>query len=168
MTLAMQNAGRPSGRRPGILFLTKQFAINFGVAIVLTIVITALVFHGRAVVPLWGVGNLAFDLIPSTLLPTIGATIAITGATTTAIGDGLFKPARTGILGLLPKANAIAGTVIGLILLAVLGPVFVGAVSHAYGQQPIPYTDVVICKLIYALILCLANTPIIVWRATLR
>lgn|GEM_PF-6592541 len=149
-------------------FLARQFAANLGVAVVLTLVITALVFHGRTVVPLWGAGNLAFDLIPSTLLPTVGAAIAITRATALAVGQSPIKPGQTGLFVMLPLQDALAGLVIGLILLALLGPGFVGAVSYAYDQQPIPYASVVVCKLIYALVLCLANTPLIVWRAKQR
>jgi hypothetical protein len=149
-------------------FLAQQFAANFLVAVVLTIAVTALVFHGRNAVPLWGIGNLAIDLIPSTLLPTIGATLAITKAAGTAIREGLVRPGSTRIYGLLPRQNALAGLVIGLCLLAMLGPAFIAATTYVYDGQPIPYADIVIAKLIYALCLCLANTSIIICRAQER
>jgi hypothetical protein len=161
------DAGHPR-RSAQWLFLTQQFAANLGVAFVLTIVATILVYHGRPLVPLWGMGNLASDLIPSTLLPTIGASLAISRAVRSAVGQGLIKPAAPGIYRLLPGQDALAGVAIGLILLVALGTAFIGAVSFVYGRQPIPYGDVTTCKLLYALILCLANTPIIVSRAKER
>jgi hypothetical protein len=168
MTRGLPRADRNARRLLETLFLAKQFAVNLGVAIVLTIAATALIFYGRSSVPLWGMGNLALDLIPSTLLPTVGATIAITKATASAIGEGLIKPTRKNILGLLPKKDWFAGLVIGLVLLAPLGLGFIGAARYTYDWQPVPYAAVMIFKLIYALILCLANTPLIVWRAKHR
>ncbi len=149
-------------------FLAQQFAVNFVVAVVLTLAATVLVFHGRSAVPLWGSGNLAFDLIPSTLLPTIGATMAITKAAGMAIRQGLIQPVSTRIYDILPRHDALAGLVIGLGLLAVLGSIFIGAISYAYDQQPVPYTSIFICKLIYAFCVCIANTPIITGRARAR
>ncbi len=150
------------------LFLIQQFSVNLGVAFVLTMVATVLVFHGRALVPLWGMGNLASDLIPSTLLPTIGASLAISKAVRSATSQGLIKPAATRLYRLLPGHDALAGLALGLILLAALGSVFIAVVSLVYGRQPIPYGEMLTGKLIFALILCLANTPIIVWRAKER
>ncbi len=150
------------------MFLAQQFAVNLLVAVVLTIAATTLVFHGRTAVPLWGIGNLAVDLIPSTLLPTIGATIAMTKAAVSALRRGLIKPASTTIYDILPKRDALAGLVIGIGLLVVLGSGFIGVVTFVYDRQPIPYADIVICKLIYALFLCVANTPMIIRRARER
>jgi hypothetical protein len=111
-------------------------------------------------------GNLAFDLIPATLLPTIGGTLGITKATAMAIDRGRIAPAR--FPPLLPHSDFLAGVLIGLGCLVVLGGLFIGAMLLRYAGQPVPYADVFIIKLIYAVLLVCANTPIIVARARSR
>jgi hypothetical protein len=148
-----------------IRFLAQQFGMNLLVAVVMTFVVTALLFGGRDTVPLWGMGNLAFDLIPSTLLPTFGATMAVTKVTASAVRRGVIRPGGHALYGWLPRTDALAGLAFGLGLLAVLGTGFVGITSLVFGQQPVPFSVLLIWKLIYALILCLVNTPMIVGRA---
>jgi hypothetical protein len=161
-------AGQDRAHRPEHIFLAQQGAINLLVAIVMALVSTVLVFHGHPAVPLWGMGNLAFDLIPATLLPSIGGTLGITKATAMAIDRGRIAP-TAGLAGrMLPHNNFLAGLVIGLGCLIVLGAVFIAAMLLRYAGQPVPYVDVFIVKLIYALVLVCANTPIIVARARSR
>jgi hypothetical protein len=154
-------------RRADAAFLVRQFAINLLVAVVMTVVVTLLLFRGRAAVPLWGLGNVAFDLIPSTLLPTLGATLAMTKATVAAIARGSISGDAKTAYGWLPANDALAGLAIGAGLLAVLGSAFLGMVMFAFAGQDVPTSSLLICKLVYALILCLVNTPIIVARAKL-
>ncbi len=157
-----------SWRRAEKIFLLQQGAVNLLVAVIMVLVSTVLVFHGRPAVPLWGMGNLACDLIPATLLPSIGGTLGITKATAMAIRLGRIAPARFTPLRLLPHNDVLAGMVIGLGCLVVLGGLFIGAMLLRYAGQPVPYADVFIVKLIYAVLLVCANTPIIVARARSR
>jgi hypothetical protein len=139
------------------------------VSVALTIVTTLVIFHGRAMVPLWGIGNVAFDLIPATLLPCIGGTIAISKATVAAVRQGLIKSARGTIYTrLLPRGDALAGVAIGVGLLAVLGLGFIGVINYRYDGQQIPFSAILTGKLIYGLVLSITNTPIIIGRAKER
>jgi hypothetical protein len=150
------------------IFLVQQGAVNLLVAIVMAVVSTVLVFRGHPAVPLWGMGNLAFDLVPATLLPSIGGTLAITKATAMAISRGRIAPASFMSLRMLPHNDILAGSIIGLGCLAVLGSGFIVAVAVCYAGQPVRYADIFIVKLIYAGVLVCANTPIIVARARTR
>jgi hypothetical protein len=149
-------------------FLARQFAINLLVCVVMTIVMTTLIFHGRDAVPLWGVGNLAFDLIPSTVLPTLAATLAISKVTRLALAQGALRPVRGRLHAWLPQGDALAGLVLGCALLAVLGAGFLATLSFGYDRQPVAFAAIIVAKLVYAVVLCLANTPIIVARARAR
>jgi len=149
-------------------FLARQFAINLLVCVVMTIVMTTLIFHGRASAPLWGMGNLAFDLVPSTVLPTLAATLAISKVTRAAIAHGAISAAPVRGHAWLPQNDLLAGLVLGGALLAVLGTGFLGALAIAYDRQPVPLAAIFVAKLVYALILCLANTPVIFARAKAR
>ncbi len=147
------------------VFLAQQFGINLLFSGVMTLVMTAVIFHGRVAVPVWGMGNLAFDVMPSTLFPCIAAAFAISKVTGSAIRQGVIQPISAGLFARLPKNDLLAGLLLSLCLLAVLGTGFVAALAYGYGNQPVAYSAIVIAKLGYALILTLASTPILVARA---
>jgi len=147
------------------LFLALQCGINLLVTIAMTMLMMVLMFRGRAAVPLWGAGNLAFDLVPSTLMPCIGATFALTKAIKAAAMRGPIRPIRGNPVAILPKNDVLAGLVLGLGLLAILGPAFIGADVWLYGTRPVGYSDIVSYKLVFAVILACASTPVIIIRA---
>jgi len=147
------------------LFLALQCGINLLVTIAMTMLMMVLMFRGRAAVPLWGAGNLAFDLVPSTLMPCIGATFALTKAIKAAAMRGPIRPIRGNPVAILPKNDVLAGLVLGLGLLAILGPAFIGADVWLYGTRPVGYSDIVSYKLMFAVILACASTPVIIIRA---
>ena len=161
------NAGRTTEKaeRGERLFVAVQSGINLLMTIGMTMLMTVLMFRGRAAVPLWGTGNLAFDLVPSTLMPCIGATFALTKAIKAAAMRGPIRPIRGNPVAILPKNDVVAGLVLGLGLLAVLGPAFIGADVWLYGTRPVGYSDIVSYKLVFAVILACASTPVIIIRA---
>jgi len=55
--------------------------------------------------------------------------------------------------------------VLGLALLAVLGPAFIGADVWLYGARPVGFSDIISYKLMFAVILTGASTPLIILRA---
>jgi len=157
--------GNEQAGRKEHLFVALQFGINLLMTIGMTMLMAVLMFRGRATVPLWGAGNLAFDLVPSTVMPCIGATFAITRAIKAAATRGLIRPITGKSLENLPGHDVLAGLVLGLGLLVVLGPPLIGAEVWLYGPRPLGFSDIVAYKLIYAVILTCVNTPLIIVRA---
>jgi hypothetical protein len=150
------------------LILAQQCGINLVVTIAMTMLLMVPVFRGRASVPLWGNGILVLDLIPSIVMPCIGATFALTKAINAAAKQGLVGPAKSSFGAILPKNDLLAGLTLGLCLVAILGPAFICAAVWLYGTQPLRLSDIIAYKLIFAVILTCANTPVIIARARAR
>ncbi len=161
-------AGKAAAQVSQGVFVARQFCVNLVVSVIMTIVMTLLIFHGRDAVPLWGLGNLVFDLVPSTLLPTLAATMAISKVTGAAMRKGLIDPLPPTGWARLPRNDALAGLALGAGLLVVLGAGYVIALTLTCHDRPIAIPAVIGCKLVYAAILCLANTPVIVARARMQ
>ena len=151
--------------RREVVFLARQCAINLLVTIVMTMLMMLLVFRRGAAVPLWGNGVLVLDLIPSILMPCIGASFVMTRAIDAAAKRGLIRPATRNFATILPKNDLLAGLMLGLGLVAVLGPAFIFAATWLYGTRPLQFSDIVAYKLVFAVILACASTPVIIARA---
>ena len=158
--LLSDHAGRrlnPQQRR----YLRLQLAAAVPANALLGALFVWLVFGGQERIALWGVTGLAADLVPTTFMITLMTTIGLTLATRAALRAGKMSvlPARR-----LPRSPLLRGLTFALIATVVLVPPSVLLLRSVWSGDW-SYAAVLWFKILYAVLLGLIITPVIVLSA---
>lgn len=121
-----------------------------------------LVFGGQPRIGLWGMGGLAFDLVPTTFMLTLMTTIALTLLIRRRLRAQPQAVPRAGAAPLrLPANPVLRGIVLGLGLLLAFVPLSV-LVLAAIWQADWPFAQVLIFKIAYGVLVGWAATALVV------
>jgi len=121
-----------------------------------------LVFGGRAAVPLWGTGGLAFDLVPTTFMLTLMTTVALTLIVRARRRRGLPQVAPG--QPRLPRNLVARGIVLGLTLCGVCLPGSIVLLWLGWDGDW-SYARVMGFKIAYGVVVGLVATPLAVLAA---
>jgi hypothetical protein len=139
-------------------YVVKETAISIVINSVLSAFFVWLMFGGRTQVPLWGVGNLAFDFVPQTFMISLMSVLvpsALTRKRRRAGAVGSCEP----VLSWLPRnlpLRALLAAVGGVLLFASLGTLLLAALA----PDPLPMASVWPMKIVYGALVAVIVTPL--------
>lgn len=142
-------------------YLRLQLAVAVPVNALLGALFVWLVFGGAARIGLWGSTGLAADLVPTTFMITLMTTIGLTFATRATLRAGklhALPPKRV------PRNALLRGIAFALVATLVLVPASV-LLLWAVWRGEWSYSAVLWFKVVYAVLLGLLITPVIVLSA---
>ncbi len=153
--------------------LNKNLRVETAISIVANTVVSGMfawgIFHGVAVIPLWGAQGIAVDLIPTVFMITLALTIALTLITRARIRKGkLPRPTwgriDLGLSRLLPDNILLRAFTFAAAMTVILVPLSVLLLVTA-GVSEMSFKVFFVFKLIYGAIYAVVVTPPVLLRA---
>jgi hypothetical protein len=121
-----------------------------------------LLFRGTQRIGLWGTDGVAFDLVPTTFMLTLITTVLVTWLVRRRVAAGATKPAP-GVTRL-PRNRLVRGIVLGLMMVVLLVPVTVAALTQVWAGDW-SFAQMLWFKIFYGVALGLIVTPLVVLAA---
>lgn len=143
-------------------YIRRETLISMAINSALTLLFFVLLFGGMHRVPLWGIGNWAFDFIPQSLMIALMGTLVPALLTGRAVKAGriaaIGRPSR---LPANPFARAVLVAVATAVVVAVIvaGLTWLAASPDTPTIANIPYAAALTIKLLYAALLAALVTP---------
>lgn len=143
-------------------FLGVEIVVNAIASGILSAAFVWLMFGGMALVPLWGMNGLAFDLVPTTFMITLMMTLGLTLFTRWRCATG--RAPRCAGRSRLPTRVWLRAPLLAVTLTLLLVPASV-LLLHLFGPDPWSYGAVMVFKILYGVALAAAITPVILLAA---
>ena len=148
-------------------FVLAQLAINIVICGTISAAMAWILFHDSPHPALWGIGNLAFDFIPGTVIPAFMTGLMVTSVTRKAIAAGRIQPAPCPVAGRLPPQPALRGLIAAAVSVAVISPIGLALLVAVWGPG-LTIGQIVLFKLAYGIALAIVITPPITVAALAR
>jgi hypothetical protein len=145
-------------------YIAIETRIGIGLNAVVSGAFVFLMFGGQATIKLWGMGGLAFDLVPTTFMITLMMTVALTLITRSRLKKGAVGPLMSARR--LPGNVLLRGLTLALLATLVFVPVSVGALTLIWPMTgDWSFLVVLAFKIVYSAVLGIVLTPVILRAA---
>ncbi|MFS2027215.1 hypothetical protein [Massilia sp. CT11-137] len=155
----------PDGHR---FYIRRERLIAVVINLVLSLAFTALLFSNVQHVPLWGVGGIAFDLVPTVFMLTLMGNLAMTVTTRRRLRDGAIAPMPARLCGwvacALPRNGVLRVALVASVVTVAVVPVSV-LVLWLSGLDSMSYQQYLGFKALYGPAVGALSTGIIIKAA---
>jgi hypothetical protein len=138
-------------------YIRRETLISMAINGVFSLTFFLIVFGQAATVPLWGVGNWVFDMLPQSFMITLMSTLVPGAFTAKRLRAGVLQPSSQ--QSRLPRSLALRAVLLS-VAAALLGTAVVAALAWASGLAALDWLPALILKVLYGIFLAAAVTPI--------
>lgn len=140
-----------------VAYIRKETLISMVLNGVFSLTFFLIVFGQAATIPLWGVGNWVFDMLPQSFMITLMSTLVPGALTAKRLRAGVLHPSSQ--QSRLPRSLALRAVLLS-VAAALLGTTVVAALAWASGLTALDWLPALILKVLYGIVLAAVVTPI--------
>lgn len=138
-------------------YIRKETLISMAINGVFSLTFFLIVFGQAATIPLWGVGNWVFDMLPQSFMITLMSTLVPGALTAKRLKAGALQPSSQ--TSRLPRSLVLRALLLA-ISASLVGTALVAAIALVSSIEVLDWLPALILKVSYGVILAAVVTPI--------